>query len=398
MLSSFRHTLVLLWLMVAAIAIVASPSARAEDDPATVTARQRFQEGVRQFDAGQYAKARVSFVQAYALRQHPSVLLNLAQSELRTPGHEAIAAQHFAEYLRMGSEANKRSEAEAGLAAAKEKIGTVKVTSDRAGAKVLVDGEQYGVTPLEDPLYLKPGSYTIEARFGEDTRSESVAARAGAEASVELAFESAAEEEPGAVTAPEEATAAAAAAEQPPKRERKEAQPAKAEPSEEAAPGRREKFPRWFVHKPLAIVLGVVALGGVGAGVGLQLVAMNEHDDADNIEAAILYQAEADRLTVLDTGQMPCGDWVSIPPVQAYPGDTRYYDACTAYVEADGRGDDFTFASYFAFGGGALAAAGLVTYYFVDTKPNRGSERANTVRVTPWLGGGATGVVVGGRF
>jgi len=396
MLSSCRHTLILLWIMVAAVATVTSPSVRAEDDPATVTARQRFQEGVRQFDAGQFAKARVSFLQAYALKQHPSVLLNLAQSELRTPGHEAIAAQHFAEYLRMGSEANKRSEAEAGLAAAKEKIGTVKVTSDRVGARVLVDGEEYGVTPLEDPLYLKPGSYTIEARLGEDTRTESVAARAGAETTIELAFEGADDEERPAAAAPEAAPAASTAAETPPKRERKEAQPAKEQPEEEAERGRREKFPRWFVHKPLAVVLGVVALGGVGAGVGLQLVAMNERDDAENIEAAILYQAEVDGLTVLDTGQMPCGDWKTIPPIQAYPGDTRYYDACSAYVEADGRGDDYTLASYFAFGGGALAAAGLVTYYFVDTKPNRG--RADTVRVAPWLGGSATGVVVSGHF
>lgn len=393
MLSFYRHSLKLLWLMVTAIAIVAAPPARADDDPATVTARQRFQEGVRQFDAGQYAKARVSFVQAYALKQHPSVLLNLAQSELRTPGHEAIAAQHFAEYLRLGSEASKRSEAEAGLAAAKEKIGTVEVKSDRAGAKVLVDGEEYGVTPLEEPLYLKPGSYTVEARFGDDSRSESVAARAGAETTVDLAFEGTSGDEPAGATT-EKAPAEPAEAAAPPRRERKE--PAKEEPVE--AKEGREKFPHWLVHKPIAVLLGMVALGGVGTGVGLQFAAKNERDEAANIEGVILAQAEADRLTVLDTGQMPCGDWETIPPIQAYEGDMRYYDACTAYVDADGRGDDLTIASYIAFGGGALAAAGLVTYYFVDTNPKRAGKRADGIRVTPWLGGGATGVVVGGRF
>src|SRR5690606_31352229 len=104
------------------------PRALAQDDPETETARQRFQEGVKHFDAGQFAKARVAFVQAYALKQHPAVLLNLAQSELRTPGHEAIAAQHFTEYLRLTPDSAKRAEAEGGLEKAKSKIATVTVT------------------------------------------------------------------------------------------------------------------------------------------------------------------------------------------------------------------------------------------------------------------------------
>ena len=58
-----------------------------------------FQEGVTFYDAKDYEKARAAFLQAYALKKHPSVLLNLAQSELRS-GHEADAAQHFDQYLR----------------------------------------------------------------------------------------------------------------------------------------------------------------------------------------------------------------------------------------------------------------------------------------------------------
>src|SRR5678816_2680726 len=74
--------------------------ARADDDPATIEmARQRFQEGVRYFDAKQYDKARAAFLQAYALKKHPTVLLNLAQSELRS-SHDAEAADHFSEFLR----------------------------------------------------------------------------------------------------------------------------------------------------------------------------------------------------------------------------------------------------------------------------------------------------------
>ena len=67
---------------------------RASDDALTKAARARFQEGVEAFDKGNYEAARASFKQAYALRQHPAVLLNLAQSCLKS-GHYLEAAKCF---------------------------------------------------------------------------------------------------------------------------------------------------------------------------------------------------------------------------------------------------------------------------------------------------------------
>src|SRR5579862_3781224 len=78
-----------------AVAFAAPPVHASTDDDATVAmARERFKEGVAYFDQKQYDKARAAFLQAYALKKHPVVLLNLAQSELRS-GHEADAAKHF---------------------------------------------------------------------------------------------------------------------------------------------------------------------------------------------------------------------------------------------------------------------------------------------------------------
>ncbi len=70
-------------------------------------ARERFKEGVAFFDKKEYDKARVAFLQAYALKKHPAVLLNLAQSELRS-SHEAEAAKHFVAYLRESKDARRR--------------------------------------------------------------------------------------------------------------------------------------------------------------------------------------------------------------------------------------------------------------------------------------------------
>src|SRR5271166_5697445 len=83
-------------------AVVSAPRtvfAQAADDATVKMARQRFQEGVSYYDKGQYELARASFLQAYALRKHPAVLLNLAQSSLKS-GHTLEAAKYFQQFLK----------------------------------------------------------------------------------------------------------------------------------------------------------------------------------------------------------------------------------------------------------------------------------------------------------
>src|SRR5580658_7395024 len=70
----------------------------ATDDATTSMARARFKEGVDFFDKGQFDNARVSFLQAYALKKHPAVLLNLAWSCLKS-GHAFEAERYFRQFL-----------------------------------------------------------------------------------------------------------------------------------------------------------------------------------------------------------------------------------------------------------------------------------------------------------
>ena len=121
-----RRTLPGPWALLGSLAVAASlwtVPALAEDDVTLAMARERFKEGVQYFDQELYDKARAAFVQAYALRKHPAVLLNLAQSEVRS-GHEAEAATHFAQYLREHKEAteSERQGALQGLASAKTSV------------------------------------------------------------------------------------------------------------------------------------------------------------------------------------------------------------------------------------------------------------------------------------
>src|SRR6185436_14035989 len=73
--------------------------AAAQDDAVTVQARARFKEGVDFYDKGQFENARLAFLQAYALKKHPAVLLNLAQSSAKS-GHALEASKYFQQFLK----------------------------------------------------------------------------------------------------------------------------------------------------------------------------------------------------------------------------------------------------------------------------------------------------------
>lgn len=359
--------------------------ARAQEDAATITARQRFQEGVRYFDTNQYAKARVSFTQAYALKQHPAVLLNLAQSELRVPGYEVEAANHFAEYIRQVPDSAQRGEAEAALKEAQAKILTVNVEVDVKGAEVLVDGKHHAFTPIPDPVFLKAGTYVIEVRSEDGTKSETVTGGAGDDVTVTFAF------------------AAPAPAAVPPSEAAEEGGEERAAPR---AHDGRTPFFVWLSRRPGAVFLGLLSPIGVAGGVGFLIAAKDERDSANQIAATIQNTAAAQAQDPTNTFllsqlavQGPCGDGGSLPPIQAFPGDTGYLEACQKYYDTVAQADDFELVSYVSFGAAGAATAGLIVYYLVDTRPGKKDDhRASRVEVLPLAGPGFGGLGLSGRF
>lgn len=337
-------------LLLALAAPVWTTTVFAQDDAATEMARERFQEGVKFYDAKQYAKARAAFLQAYALKKHPAVLLNLAQSELRS-GHEAEAANHFSQYLREAKEASamERQEAEKGLAAAKAHVGEFNVSVDGgAGAEITVNGNAQGVAPLPGPIYLAPGNHTIEARLGGQTTSQTVTATAGQTGSVALSF-----------TGGEGGGA-------PPVVPGPDAGPGPTPPPGGNAGGSfqvdssqpRQPFFEWAAESPVAWVGAGVTVLGLAGGIGFALASSGSYDNADSIANKIRTDAQAQ-------GEVgPCG-----PPPKA-----RYLDACNKYNDAVDRGDSQKTLSTVSFVVAGVAAAGTIIYYFVDTGSSR-SER-----------------------
>src|SRR5512143_1663876 len=91
--------LALAFLPISLSSVTTSRPAMAQEDAVTLQARARFKEGVEAFDKGKYEEARLSFLQAYTLKKHPAVLLNLAQSSAKS-GHPLEAAKYFQQFLK----------------------------------------------------------------------------------------------------------------------------------------------------------------------------------------------------------------------------------------------------------------------------------------------------------
>ena len=356
----------------------AAPAGRPSDDEATVAiARERFKEGVAFFDQKQYDKARVAFLQAYALKKHPAVLLNLAQSELRC-NHEVDAAKHFSAYLRESTTVSdaERQAAEAGLNATRSAVALLDVSVDEGGAEIYVDGSLEGISPLPGALYVTPGAHSIEARKGGKTKVQQVTTTAGRQYMAELNF--------APKTVPADAVAAGASAnvrapgaDQPP-------EPLADQPQPSAG---RKPFFKWLVSSPVGLV-GVGLTGvGLGSGIGLAIASKKSYDNADSVASQITTHAAQDSMMPNPDTSDLCANpskWLmdaNYPPNASPDLATRsgqYSAACSKYQDNVNSGDKLKTWSTVGFVVSGAAAVGTVIFYLVD--PNAKEASATGAR------------------
>jgi hypothetical protein len=364
--------------------------ARADDDgTTTAAARERFKEGVSYFDQKQYEKARAAFLQAYALKKHPAVLLNLAQSELRS-NHERDAAQHFAEYLREATEASapEHEAAQSGLATAKASIAEITVTTE-PDADVSTDGTLQGLAPLPGPNYLEPGMHTLQAKKGERVATQSVSAKAGESREIRLRL--ATESTPVAAAKP--ATSPAST----PENQATTAPASEETPAPHTDHG-REPFFHWLLTKPAGVISGSTTILLTGGAIGFAIASSASYSNADDIAQQINDRAQQDGIPTRGI----CVD----PNAVLGPGNeaeaARFKDACQHRQDAVDKGDSFkTVATVAGIGAGVMAVTTGVLYFVTaDRGSETGSARARPgiAAVVPWFGSQSGGVSVSGRF
>ena len=383
--------------LLGATSALAAPAG--EDDTTVTMARERFKEGVAFFDQKQYDKARVAFLQAYALKKHPAVLLNLAQSELRS-NHEADAAKHFSAFLRESTSTSEaeRQAAEAGLNATKSMVALLDVNVDEDGAEISVDGTAEGVSPLPGPIYVNPGTHSVEARKGGKTRTQQINANAGRQYSADLKF------------APKPQPTPAAA---PPPVAAEEAVEPEAEPAQPDEPhAGRKPFFKWLFTSPVGLV-GVGLTGvGVGGGIGLAIASKKSYKDADSVASEITNAAALDSgMATPNTSGLctnPAG-WLGTQPQRPMTPagiakrTSDYENACSKYQDNVSTGDRMKTLSTVGFVVGGVAAVGTIIYYFVDPNAREGGasearSRQRRIALIPSVGPAQTGLTVVGSF
>ncbi len=345
-----------------------------QEDALTKAARARFQEGVDAFDHGNYEAARAAFKQAYALKQHPAVLLNLAQSSLKS-GHYLEASKMFQQYVN-DPQADKKADATKGLTDARSKLGRLDVSAP-PGSEITIDDAVAGKTPMSEPIDVEAGNHTVHVKLPDNTSSEQkIVVTAGQVQPVRFAATATVVNPPPNTNNPPDTHQPA----NPPPVVLPENPPNNPPPNNPPVEPHGEK-----VHPaaalPLMIAGGALAVGGfIVAGV-FGGIKSSANDNYVSVQKQIVAAQQADGIK---------------NPTCNPPPSSKYTSACaTLKSNQDAVNQDATVANAFLVIGivGTLAAAGGVIWYLAGAK-----NKEATARITPWMAPGSGGFSLSGSF
>jgi hypothetical protein len=349
--------------------------AHAQTDGETEVAKQRFREGVRLYDQGDYDKARLAFLQAYLLKPHPTVLLNLAQSELRA-GRHAEAAENFSKYIRQNPAGQAMEHAKARFEEARQKVAELNVEVTAPGAVITVDGAEVGRSPLPNVVYLMPGRHTIGARKANTRASRTLDATAGQRVYVTLELQ-----DSGVSPVP---AASVGAAESTSVLEPNQGQLSNGGAMDES---RSQGFFSWIADSPAAIATVSIAGLALATSAVLGGFANNRYAAANDVKGKImenlqerinsgLIVAEGDRTVTpcgesgIANGMATFGEQYSEDAVNQVVSD--YASACALFSQRSDSGDRLKTLSLVSLGVGAFATVGTIVWYFSDTGSSEG--------------------------
>lgn len=363
------------------------------EDPITAMARARFKEGVEFYDKGQYEQARASFLQAYALKKHPAVLLNLAWSCLKS-GHTLEADKYFKQFLTDGKDIitdKQRADANDGLNQTRAKLGHIEIQA-AAGTDVTVDGEHVGTAPLAEPVSVEAGAHTVKFKASDgttDTESVSVLGgekavarfRGGAAAATATAGPAAATTSSRPAPAGNgEPSASSAASETTGTQSDQETAPKESAPGAETASGGSSPLAP-PAHLAPVFVLGGVAVAGYALAIGMFVVKGQAQDKA-NLAASAIRDAGGHAGTCVNV-----------------PSGSKFANDCNALITDNNDVNTDATVGNIALGVGIAATLGGIVYWLVaDKGDSHHDQTAYQPVLTPMVGPGLGGLSLSGAF
>jgi hypothetical protein len=174
------------------VLLVTTSGALAQERTDASEAARHFDRGYLLAQQGSLETAIAEFKQAYALSPHPSVLYNLGQAYAAS-GRAVEAVQTLRKYLEQADpklDPERRAQALALVDYQGQRIGTLELAVEPAGAEITLDGEPLGKAPLASPVQLTAGSHGLTvAHAGYTPRSVRVEIVGKANTTTELRLE-----------------------------------------------------------------------------------------------------------------------------------------------------------------------------------------------------------------
>lgn len=365
----------------APIALTAPPvlaQAPQADDAATKAARVRFQEGVALFDKGDFEGARASFKQALALKPHPAILLNLAQSSLKS-GHALEALKYFLQYKNdKDPAASDKAAADKGITDARAKLARIDVQGPN-GTEITVDNERAGFLPM-DPVDVEPGAHTLKTKTPDGVVNESkVTLAAGGSFSLRAGSAPPPNPPPTVDPIPTPPPSGTGTTNPPPNNPPPVANP----PPDQTPlppPGGDTTNKPGPLSPPKTLwpvfVLGGVAVAGYAVAIGFAVARSGAQDKADQTEATIRNAAIRDKYT-------PQG-------ICTAPPTSQYATACQTLKDNQSAVDTDNTIAIVGLSVGIVATVGTVLYYLLAAKKDP-TKAAFQPIVSPWIAPGTGG-------
>lgn len=128
--------------------------------------REAYDRGNKLYDQGKLPEAEAAYLEAWKLKKSYDVAGNLGDIEL-TNGKPKAAAEHLSYALRefpAGGRPALRDMLVKRLAEAQKQVGLIRLSVNKEGADIYIDGELVGRWPIAGELYVTAGSHLFEAR------------------------------------------------------------------------------------------------------------------------------------------------------------------------------------------------------------------------------------------
>jgi tetratricopeptide (TPR) repeat protein len=167
-----------------------APAPDEADAAARADAKAQFQAGVAAYEAQRYGDALTHFQEAYRIKPHPLVRVNMANCYERL-GKPLLAIFHFERFLEESDPASaQRAEVTEALRLLRAKISDLTLRIAPDGATVTIDNGEQRRSPIAEPLQLEAGMHVIEVSLtGYQTQKRDLVLEGGQRTSVDITLE-----------------------------------------------------------------------------------------------------------------------------------------------------------------------------------------------------------------